>query len=62
MQVIQAHVPLKEMQSYTTKLRSITAGEGSFEMRPAHFEQVPSNVQHEIIAAWKARQEQAHHH
>ncbi len=61
-QVIQAHVPLKEMQDYTTQLRSITAGEGSFEMRPAHFEQVPSNVQHEIIAAWKARQEQAHHH
>lgn len=61
-QTITAQVPMKEMQDYTTQLRSITAGEGSFEMRPAHFEPVPPNVQHDIVAAYKARQEQAHHH
>ncbi|MBI5853273.1 MAG: elongation factor G [Planctomycetes bacterium] len=61
-QTIQAQVPLKEMQDYTTQLRSITAGEGSFEMRPSHYEPVPPNVQHDIVAAYKARLEQAHVH
>ena len=60
-QVIKAQVPLKEMQDYTTQLRSITAGEGAFEMRPAHFEPVPPNVQQEIVNAFRKKQEEAHH-
>ncbi len=49
-QVIQAQVPLKEMQEYSTQLRSITAGEGSFAMEPSHYEQVPPQIQAEIVA------------
>ncbi len=57
-QEIRAQVPLKEMQEYATQLRSITAGEGSFTMTPANFEQVPSNLQAEIVAAYKRAQEE----
>jgi elongation factor G len=59
MQFIKAHVPLKEMQDYSTQLRSITAGEGTFTMKPHAFEQVPPNIQQEIVAAHKKRIEQA---
>jgi elongation factor G len=47
------------MQGYATQLRSITAGEGTFTMRPAHYEQVPPNVQQEIVAS--REQELVHH-
>ncbi|MFO1051393.1 MAG: elongation factor G [Planctomycetota bacterium] len=62
LQTILAQVPLKEMQDYTTQLRSITAGEGGFSMSAAHFEPVPPNVQHEIVAAHKRKQEQPAKH
>lgn len=58
-QVIRAQVPLKEMQDYATQLRSITAGEGTFTMEPAGYEQVPPNLQQEIVAAHK---QAAEHH
>jgi elongation factor G len=57
-QIIKAHVPLKEMQEYSTQLRSITAGEGSFTMTPAHYEPVPPNLQQEIVAAYRRAQEE----
>lgn len=52
-QVIKAQVPLKEMQDYSTQLRSVTAGEGTFTMSLSHYEPVPGNVQAEIIKAHK---------
>ncbi len=52
-QVIKAQVPLKDMQDYSTHLRSITAGEGTFTMRMSHYEPVPGNLQSEIIKAHK---------
>jgi len=61
-QVIKAQVPLKEMQDYATHLRSITAGEGSFSMRPSHYEMVPPNVQQEIVAAYKRDHAEAAQH
>jgi elongation factor G len=56
LQLIQAQVPMKELQDYSTQLRSMTAGEGNFTMTHSHYEPVPPNVQHEIVAAFKARQ------
>ena len=56
-QFISAQVPLKEMQDYSTQLRSITAGEGTFHMEPSHYEQVPGNLQSEIVAAFKKAEE-----
>ncbi len=50
MQQIIAHVPQAEMLRYATDLRSITQGRGSFKMEFAQYEEVPANVQQEIVA------------
>lgn len=48
-QTIKARVPLAEMHKYSTSLRSITQGRGSFSTKFSSFELVPSNVQEELI-------------
>jgi elongation factor G len=49
-QIIKAAAPLAEMQTYSTQLRSITAGEGSFHMEFSHYDVVPGNVAQTVIA------------
>ncbi|MEX1247050.1 MAG: elongation factor G [Anaerolineales bacterium] len=51
--IINAQVPLAEMLRYTTDLRSITGGRGTFTMQQAHYEQVPPHIAEGIIAAHK---------
>src|SRR5438445_2620384 len=48
-QQITAHVPHAEMLSYATDLRSITQGRGSFSMEFYEYEEVPANIQQEIV-------------
>ena len=50
MQVITAEVPQAEMFRYSSELRSITGGRGSFEMEFTRYDIVPSNVAQKIIA------------
>jgi elongation factor G len=45
---IEAEIPLGEMFGYSTQLRSITSGRGSYTMEPSHFERVPNKIQEEI--------------
>jgi len=49
LQVIQAIVPLAEMLSYATNLKSMTSGQGSFTMELRGYEPVPPNVQQQIV-------------
>ncbi|MBT3340498.1 MAG: elongation factor G [Planctomycetes bacterium] len=49
-QVIKANVPLVEMQTYGTPLRSMTHGEGSFTMAFDHYDRVPSHLQEKIVS------------
>ena len=53
MQQITANVPQAEMLHYATDLRSITQGRGTFKMEFYQYEEVPANVQQEIIAQHK---------
>ena len=46
---IDAMVPLAEMFGYVTSLRSNTQGRGNFTMVFDHYEEVPKNIQDEII-------------
>ena len=56
--VITGRVPLAEMSDYHSRLSSITGGRGSYAMELSHYENVPGNVQQQIIDhAKKARQE-----
>ncbi|GAC1388762.1 MAG: elongation factor G [Ktedonobacteraceae bacterium] len=53
LQQITALVPQAEMLHYATDLRSITQGRGSFSMVFSQYEEVPANVQQEIVAKHK---------
>lgn len=59
-QMITAQCPLASLLDYSTQLRSITAGEGSFTMEFAHYEAVPPHLQAEIVARRKAIVDQHH--
>jgi elongation factor G len=48
-EVIRAFVPLSEMFGYATTLRSRTQGRGVYAMETDHFEEVPKNIQEQII-------------
>ena len=63
MQTVKARVPLSEMLTYGSTLRSITQGRGSFHMEYSHYEEVPKQFQEKIIAeVKKAQQETSAHH
>ncbi|MRJ02304.1 MAG: elongation factor G [Epsilonproteobacteria bacterium] len=47
--VVHAMVPLAEMFGYSTTLRSLTQGRGTYTMEFDHYEEVPKNVADEII-------------
>jgi len=53
LKVVDAKVPLSEMFGYATKLRSITQGRGSFTMEFDHYEEVPKNVEAQIVEGRK---------
>jgi elongation factor G len=48
-QVITAYVPLANMFGYATELRSRTQGRGVFTMQFDHYEEVPKNIQEQIL-------------
>ncbi|HET7435211.1 MAG TPA: elongation factor G [Thermoanaerobaculia bacterium] len=61
-QTVHARVPLAEMLTYGSTLRSITQGRGSFHMEYSHYEEVPKQLQEKIISeAKKAHTETAAH-
>ena len=53
--IVRATVPLGNMFGYATDLRSNTQGRGTFSMEFLKYEQVPTNVQEEIISKSGAR-------
>ena len=48
-QVVKANIPLSNMFGYVTDLRSITQGRAVFHMEFAHYQQVPSSIEIEIL-------------
>ena len=53
MMIIKAQVPLAEVSQYNSQLKSVTGGQGSYSMSLSHYETVPSNVQMQIVDAYK---------
>jgi len=49
MQVIDAKAPLVEMFGYSSEIRSVTAGRGTFTMEPLSYEKVPEQIADGII-------------
>ena len=48
-QVCKAQVPLSEMFTYASDLRSMTGGRGSYSMKFLHYEQAPAKITQQII-------------
>ncbi len=53
--MIEAQVPLAEVQRYATDLRSITQGRGRYTLEFSHYEEVPAHLTQKIID--KAKEE-----
>ena len=47
---IRAQVPLSELTNYQARLKSVTAGQGSFSIELSHYDPVPPNVQKDLAA------------
>jgi elongation factor G len=57
LQAISADVPQAEMFRFCSELRSITSGQGSFEMEFSRYEQVPAHMAAKVIETAKADKE-----
>jgi elongation factor G len=51
---VNGQVPLSELNGYGSRLKSITGGQGSYSVEFSHYEQVPPNVQQQLVAQHKA--------
>jgi elongation factor G len=52
MRVIHAKVPLAEMFGYSSEIRSMTAGRGTFVMEPGSYEKVPEQISEKILTSF----------
>lgn len=57
-EIINARVPLAEMNKYSTSLSSLTSGRATYNMKFASYEQVPSDVQDKLLKAYEAEQDE----
>jgi elongation factor G len=57
--IVNAEVPLAEMQSYLADLRSMTQGRGTFSMKYLRYGRVPNHMQADVIAKAKAAEEES---
>ncbi len=51
MQQVTARAPLAELTTYGRTLSGLTGGQGAFTVSLGHYEMVPANEQHKIVAA-----------
>jgi elongation factor G len=56
--IVKAQVPLAEVAQYTSQLKSVTGGRGSYTMSLSHYEPVPPNVQQQIVAQYGRKKEE----
>ena len=50
-QIVEADIPMMELYGYSTQLRSMTGGAGTFEYEFARYEQAPSDIQNKEVEA-----------
>lgn len=54
---ITGQVPMSEVGDYQSELKSMTGGQGSYTMDFSHYDPVPSNVQKDLMEAYKPKAE-----
>jgi elongation factor G len=55
--IIEAQVPLAEVQRYAIDLKSMTQGRAVYTMEFDHYEEVPANITQKIVAQRQAEKE-----
>ncbi len=50
LQVVKGFAPLAEMFGYSTVLRSMTQGRGTYTMQLSHYEEVPKSIAEKVVA------------
>jgi elongation factor G len=55
---VEAKAPLAEVMTYARTLSSMTGGQGSYTMEFSHYDVVPPNIQQQIIAKAKVKEEE----
>jgi elongation factor G len=56
--IVTAEAPLAEMMTYSSQLKSMSGGAGSYSMEYSHDERTPPQVQQQVIAAFKPHEEE----
>jgi len=56
--LVKAEAPLSEVMTYSAQLKSITGGAGSYTMEYSHDERTPPNIQQEVVAQYKPKEEE----
>jgi elongation factor G len=54
---VRAQVPMSEMLTYESSLRSMTGGRGGYAMEFSHYEEVPSQLAEKVVATHRAEKE-----
>ncbi len=57
-QKIKAKVPLAEMNRYSTSLSSLTSGRATYGMKFAEYQQVPADIQDQLLKAYEEEQKE----
>jgi elongation factor G len=55
--IIDAQVPLAEIQRYAIDLKSMTQGRASYTMEFDHYEEVPAQITQKIVSQKQAEKE-----
>jgi elongation factor G len=55
--VVNAQVPLAELEGYESQLKSMTGGQGSYSIEFSNYEPVPANIQQQLCTAYRQRSE-----
>ncbi len=55
MNIINAQVPLAELEGYESQVKSMTGGHGSYSIELSHYDQVPGEVQQKLQEAYRKR-------
>ena len=53
MLTVSGKVPLSELDSYQSELKSVTGGAGSYSMEFSHYDPVPAMIQKQLASDFK---------
>ena len=58
MLTVLGQVPMAELESFQSRIKSLTGGQGSYSLEFSHYDPVPPNVQQQLSAKFKPVQEE----